>query len=264
MRFTIWQATLSTFISVGLAIPVARAFARQPYFKGRHALLQLMSLPVVMPVIVAVLGVIAVYGQSGMLHDWLKPLGISWIGKFYGLPGILVAHVFFNLPLSVRLLLPAWDRIPCENWRLAAQLDMNSRQLFRWLEGPSLTGVLPGTITVFLLLRFSSFAVVLVLGGGPASTTIEVAIYQALRFEFDPGQAALFALGQLTICTAIVLGMHRWIPAQSMSHGLITSVKYRPDQGRLLQRSFDLVLITLTGLFVALPLSAVILAGITG
>jgi thiamine transport system permease protein len=172
--------------------------------------------------------------------------------------------VFFNLPLSVRLLLPAWDRVPSESWRLAAQLGMNSRQLFRWLEWPALTGVLPGTAAVVFLLCFSSFAVVLVLGGGPSATTIEVAIYQALRFEFDPSRAALLALGQLAICTTIVLGLHRWIPTQPMSRGLATGTRYRPDQGGLIQYGLDLTVIMLASAFVALPLAAIIHAGITG
>jgi len=262
--FTLWQATLSTLLSIGMAIPVARAFARQPSFPGRRLVLHLLSLPVVTPVIVAVLGIIVVYGQSGILRDSLELVGLSWSGRFYGLTGILVAHVFFNLPLSVRMLLPAWDRIPSENWRLAAQLGMNSRQLFRWLEWPALTSVLPGTATVVFLLCFSSFAVVLVLGGGPSATTIEVAIYQALRFDFDPPRAAALALGQLGICTALVLGLHHWIRTQSISRGLSSGARYRPDTRQSIHRIFDLAIIGLTSTFIALPLAAIVYAGCTG
>ena len=60
VAFTLWQASLSTLLSVGMAIPVARAFARQSSFPGRRLLLQLLGLPVVTPVIVAVLGIIVV------------------------------------------------------------------------------------------------------------------------------------------------------------------------------------------------------------
>ena len=198
------------------------------------------------------------------MRDSLELVGLSWSGRFYGLTGILVAHVFFNLPLSVRMLLPAWDRIPSENWRLAAQLGMNSRQLFRWLEWPALTSVLPGTATVVFLLCFSSFAVVLVLGGGPSATTIEVAIYQALRFDFDPPRAAALALGQLGICTALVLGLHHWIRTQSISRGLSSGARYRPDTRQSIHRIFDLAIIGLTTTFIALPLAAIVYAGCTG
>ena len=176
MGFTVWQASLSALLSVLLAIPTARAFARRDQFPGRGALLRLMGLPIVTPVIVAVLGIVAIYGESGLLNRYLEPIGLSWRGHFYGLTGILLAHVFFNLPLSIRMLLPAWERIPGENWRLAAQLGMTAGQRVRQVEWPAVVGALPGTISVVFLLCFTSFAVVLVLGGGPRATTIEVAI----------------------------------------------------------------------------------------
>ena len=67
VRFTLWQATLSTLISIILAVPVARAYARRRVFAGRQILITLMGLPVVMPVIVAVFGIVAVYGLS-LIH----------------------------------------------------------------------------------------------------------------------------------------------------------------------------------------------------
>lgn len=72
LRFSIWQAFLSTVLSVGLAIPVARAFARRR-FRGRDTLLRLLSVPLVVPVIVGVLGIVAVYGRSGAINRPAKP-----------------------------------------------------------------------------------------------------------------------------------------------------------------------------------------------
>ncbi|MBO68595.1 MAG: thiamine/thiamine pyrophosphate ABC transporter, permease protein [Acidiferrobacteraceae bacterium] len=262
--FSIWQAVLSTVLSVGIAIPVARAFARQQDFIFRDLLLKLLGLPVVTPIIVAIFGIIAVYGQSGLVRATLEALGVSWNGNFYGLTGILVTHVFFNLPLAIRMLVPAWERIPSENWRLAGQLGMNTQQIFRWLEWPALTGSIPGVSAIIFLLCFSSFAVVLVLGGGPSATTIEVAIYQALRFQFDPAQAALLAMLQISICTIIVLILHRWIRVQPVYNIFSVSTNYRPDLISQGGRRFDLTLIYLTCSFVMLPLLAVIYYGLTG
>ena len=264
ITFTLWQASLSTLISISIAVLVARAFARQQSLTGRRLILQFLGLPVVTPVIVAVLGITAVYGQSGILREIFQLFGVPWSNRFYGLTGILVAHVFFNLPLSIRMLLPAWNRIPSENWRLAAQLGMNSRQIFLWLEWPALTTVLAGTAGVVFLLCFSSFAVVLVLGGGPSATTIEVAIYEALRFDFNPPRAASLAIGQLSICAIIVIGLHHWIRIQPISIGLATGLRHRSDTNKWHYRWFDLSLIALTIGFVALPLLAIVYAGITG
>ena len=66
--FTLWQAFLSAALAVGLAVPVARALARRTNFPGRGLLLRLFGLPLVIPVIVAVLGIVAVYGQNGLVN----------------------------------------------------------------------------------------------------------------------------------------------------------------------------------------------------
>ncbi len=55
------------------------------------------------------------------------------------------------------------------------------------------------------MLCFASFATVLALGGGPQATTIELAIYQALSYDYDLGRAAILALIQLTCCLGLVL-----------------------------------------------------------
>ena len=105
----------------------------------------------------------------------------------YGLQGILLAHLFFNLPLATRLLLQALENIPVEQRQLAAQLGMNGWQQFRFVEWPALRRqILPSGALIFMLC-FASFATVLSLGGGPQATTIELAIPGAeLRLRSGP------------------------------------------------------------------------------
>ena len=115
--FTLWQAALSTVLSVAPAIVVARALSRHPRFPGRAALLRLFSLPLALPAVVAALGMLALYGRAGFLAPLLGWFaGGDWPG-IYGLSGILAAHVFFNLPLAVRMILHGWQAIPAERFR---------------------------------------------------------------------------------------------------------------------------------------------------
>ena len=120
LRFTVWQAFLSALISVALAVPVARALARRQ-FVGRGALISLLGAPFILPVIVAVLGLLAVFGRVGWLNTGLGALGLPTM-SVYGLQGVVLAHVFFNMPLAVRLILQGWVAIPSERFRLAARL----------------------------------------------------------------------------------------------------------------------------------------------
>ena len=261
--FTIWQAALSALLAVGLGIVVARALARRAAFPGRRAILRLFGLPLVIPVIVAVLGIVSIYGREGIVTRAFAALGWEADGYLYGLPGILIAHVFFNLPLSVRLLLFTWQAVPGETWRLCAQLGMRSGQIFRLVEWPMLRAAIPGVAGLVFLLCFMSFTVVLTLGGGPAATIIEVAIYQALRLDFDLARAVTLALVQIVLCGVFVAFGLRFVhpPASAPTEGRASD---RPDLAGRAGRWGDACAIALATLFVALPLAAVVAAGLSG
>ena len=99
--------------------------------------------------------------------------------NIYGFTGVVLAHVFFNLPLATRLILQGWLAIPSEHFRLAAQLGFSTSDVNRQLERPMLRSTIPGAFLLIFLLCITSFAVALALGGGPKATTVELAIYQA-------------------------------------------------------------------------------------
>lgn len=72
--------------------------------------------------LVGVFGLLAIYGNSGWLVNLLQQAGYLNSFSIYGLSGILLAHVFFNLPYAARLLLQALESIPQSsiNWRLTS------------------------------------------------------------------------------------------------------------------------------------------------
>jgi thiamine transport system permease protein len=272
IRFTLIQAGLSTLISVILAVPVARALARQSRFPLRGLLLRLFSLPLVMPALVAIFGVVDIYGQQGLVAHLTQALSsatgwhIAW-PSIYGLSGILIAHVFFNLPLAVRLLLPAWGGIPAETWRLAAQLGMSGGQVFRLIEVPLLRRALPQIAATVFMLCFTSFAIVLTLGGGPRASTMEVAVFQAIRFDADLPRAGLLALIELGLCLAVGLACRGL--SQRMELG--TSLGrppgrplWRHDAATAAARWGDGTWIALAALFVVAPEAALLLDGLAG
>lgn len=220
VRFSLWQALLSSGISLLIAIPVASCLIHRQFY-GRAALLQLFSVSMVVPTIVAILGLVVVYGRTG----WLNQLfGVQV--PLYGLVGILLAHVFFNMPLAVRLLLQGYDLIPSGQWRQASQLGFSRWSAFRWIEWHYMKKVLPGAFVLIFMLCFSSFAVVLSLGGGPKFSTLEVAIYQALRFDFDLDKASFLALLQVSICTLFAIIVYRLAPINRQDVSLLAVKSY--------------------------------------
>ncbi|CAI0977288.1 Sulfate transport system permease protein CysW [Serratia quinivorans] len=258
VRFTFWQALLSALISVLPAILLARALFRRR-FPGRQLLLRLCAMTLVLPVLVAVFGLLSVYGRQGWLAALCGWLGIDYSFSPYGLQGILLAHMFFNLPLATRLLLQALENIPVEQRQLAAQLGMNGRQQFRFVEWPALRRqILPSGALIFMLC-FASFATVLSLGGGPQATTIELAIYQALSYDYDLSRAALLALIQLACCLGLVVLSQRL--SQALPVGNTHAHIWRDPEDSLRRRVSDFLLIAAALLLLLPPLLAVITDG---
>jgi thiamine transport system permease protein len=259
--FTLWQAALSTVLSVVPAIFVARALSRHPGFPGRAIILRLFALPLALPAIVAALGILALLGRAGYLAAPLSPLsGGTWPG-IYGLSGILVAHVFFNLPLATRFFLEALDTLPADQWRLASQLGMGPAASFRLIEWPAMRAALPGTAGLVFMLCITSFTIVLTLGGGPAATTLEVAIYQALRFDFDPARAVTFTLLQIALTAVAMLVLTRLGANAAIDTSLPVSQRKFVTIRRT-EAAFNATLIVLALIFVAGPIAATAIAGL--
>jgi thiamine transport system permease protein len=259
IRFTLTQAVVSAVLSVGIAIPMARALSRRQ-FVGRGLLITLLGAPFILPVIVAVLGLLAVFGRTGILNQFLGFWGAAPI-SIYGFSGVVLAHVFFNLPLATRLILQGWGRVPAERFRLAAQLGMGSGAIFRHLEWPMLRTVVPGILVTVFLLCLTSFAVALTLGGGPKATTVELAIYQALRFDFDLPKAALLAMAQFGLFA--IAAFVAWSVARPEVRDIALDRPVdRWDSAALSARLGDFLVLSLGAAFLILPLAMISLNGL--
>jgi thiamine transport system permease protein len=258
VRFTVVQAALSAALSVALAVPVARALARRR-FAGRDLLVTALGAPFLLPSVVAVIGLLAVFGRSGWVSDGLGLLGLPPV-QVYGLHGVVLAHVFLNLPLCLRLILQGWQAIPAERFRLAEGLGFAPADVVRHLERPMLREVLPGAALTVLALCLTSFAVALTLGGGPRATTVELAIYQALRFDFDLPAAARLALVQVALSGLAFALALRLTRAAGFGAGL-DRAGGPPAPGGW-RRWTDGLWIGGAALFLALPLAAVAAHGL--
>src|SRR5262249_34868312 len=159
--------------------------------------------------------------------------------------------------------LTALEAVPGENWRLASQLGMESRQIFRFIEWPALRGTIGSVAGLVFMLCFASFAITLTLGGGPRWASLEAAIYQALRYDFDLGRAAILALVQLAISGALLVILHRLVLPAPVSLGIGRSI-IRPDVAGRGGMLADGLVIVIAALYVGLPVVSVVIAGATG
>ncbi|MEO0544916.1 MAG: thiamine/thiamine pyrophosphate ABC transporter permease ThiP [Pseudomonadota bacterium] len=264
LRFTLIQAGLSTILSIALAIPVLIALRQTQSAGVTRIVRSLFALPLVLPQLVAALAIVAVFGQNGWLSALMDQMELSW-PSIYGLAGILLAHVFFNLPLAVRVFDQALQSLPPEYEKNAAQLGMYGLRRFMLIEGVVIKDAIGGVATLIFLLCATSFTIVLVLGGGPRSTTLEVAIYQALAFDFDLGRALFLIVLQIVVAGAVVLAFFRRAHTDLGSSGFSLSAHVDTRAAMAGVRSWRpgaVILLALGVLFVGLPFAAIAIDGV--
>ncbi len=251
LRFTLVQATLSTLLSVIPAIFLARALTRRN-FLGKNLSLALLALPLSLPAIIVVLSLVSMFGNSSAFASWFQ---------LYGLNGILLAHVFFNLPLAARLLMSALQTSPPEYHRLGAQLAFTDWQTFGIIDWPVIKSAIGRISALIFLLCVSSFVIILTLGGGPAATTLEVAIYQSLRLDFDLARAATFALFQITVCSLLVFLVGTTANLPQISLLRLNSIRF--DGASAASKLADVASLAIAALLVLPVLISILVSGIS-
>ncbi|MDR2748088.1 MAG: iron ABC transporter permease [Treponema sp.] len=162
------------------------------------------GIPFALPPILVVLGFVLFFGNSGWLNRIITALGAERPLRILYKPGaVILAHGFYNFPLVLRLAGDSMEKARRAYLPAAASLGASPfRAALTVLLPLSLPGVCSAALLVFLYC-FTSFAVVLVLGGGPASGTLAVEIYRYARISLDYGAAGILALFETLIASAV-------------------------------------------------------------
>ncbi|QLB13892.1 thiamine/thiamine pyrophosphate ABC transporter permease ThiP [Bisgaardia hudsonensis] len=259
ITFSFAQAFLSALLSILIGGLFARAFFYQNFI-AKKAILKLFSVTFVLPALVAIFGLMGIYGHSGWLAKLVQFLGIDWHPEMYGLAGILIAHLFFNIPLAARMFLQSFANIPSQQRQLAAQLNIRGWQFIRLIELPYLRQQLLPIFVLVFMLCFTSFTIVLTLGGGPKYTTLEVAIYQSIVFEFDLAKAGLFAILQFIFC--FILFAISSIFTKSLNTNLPSRHSWFDTQKSAV-KIWQVFIISIVILFIFLPLFNTVFTALT-
>ncbi|HLD94949.1 MAG TPA: iron ABC transporter permease [Anaerolineales bacterium] len=199
--FTFWQASLSTILTLAVGLPAAYLLARYR-FPGKSFLRALSGVPFVLPTLVVAAAFDALLGPRGWLNLGLMRLlnldsvPIHFVNTF---TAILVAHIFYNTTIVLRLVGDFWGRLSPRIEQAARNLGANSWQTFRHITLPLISPALAAAALLVYIFDFTSFGVILILGG-PRFATLETEIYYQTAALFDLPTAAALALIQL-ICT---------------------------------------------------------------
>jgi thiamine transport system permease protein len=192
--FTIWQATVSTALTVLVALPGAYVFARYE-FRGKRLVRAAVLVPFVLPTVVVGSAFLALLGEGG-------PLG--FLGLDQSVAAILVAHVFFNYAVVVLIVGGLWAHLDPRQEDAARVLGAGRWQTFRSVTLPSLRPAIAAAAAIVFLFDFTSFGVILILGG-PRYSTIETEIYRQTVQFLDLPRAAALSIVQMVAVVVVLL-----------------------------------------------------------
>ncbi len=206
--FTLWQAALSTVLTVAIALPGAYVFARFD-FPGKRLLRAAATIPFVLPTVVVGTAFLALIGPGGALGIRLD--GTVW--------AILAAHVFFNYAVVLRTVGGLWSHLDPRLEEAARSLGASRWRTFVEVTLPLLRPAIAAASSIVFLFTFTSFGIVLILGGGRLAT-LEVEIYRQTSTLFDLPVAAVLAILQLIGVTAVLLAYSRYQERRAVEQSL--------------------------------------------
>jgi thiamine transport system permease protein len=204
LGFTVWQALSSTILTLIIGLPGAYLLARYD-FRGKELLRAITGVPFVMPTLVVAAGFNALLGPKGWVNILLIEifeLSAPPIDFIHSFTAILVAHVFYNTTIVLRMVGNFWAHLDPRLGAAAASLGANRGQIFRRVTLPLLRPAISAAALLVFIFNFSSFGVILVLGG-PKFATLEVEIYYQTISLFNLPMAAVLSILQLG-CTLIL------------------------------------------------------------
>ena len=189
--FTTWQAVVSTIATLLVALPATWLVSRNQFW-GRRLLVALLTLPFLLPTVVVGVAFL------DLLPDSLR----------YTASAVILAHVYFNIAVFVRIVGPAWSAVPSSLTDAARSLGASQWVSFHTITLPLIRRALISAIGITFLFCFTSYGVVRILGG-PRLSTVETEIYFRAVALGDTSTA--IALGVLQM---VALAIVAWLLTQ--------------------------------------------------
>lgn len=254
--FTYFQALLSTVLAGCVGVPIA-IFCSDNQFFGKKTFIRLCEITFFLPTLIVVLGIIGVWGRSGWFGKGILPFYL------YGWFGILLAHVFFNFSIFFKLVGQSFRDSDRSEEKISLSLGMNRWRTFFLVTRFKLKSPIKQSFVLVFLYCSSSFLVLLLLGGGPKFSNLEVAIYQAVKVDLDLPTAICLAFVQLGAALLIQI-----VTKENRIRPFAISKKFQSPiyvcQSRLMKMLTVAVAWTVIILLVGLPVLNILISALPG
>jgi thiamine transport system permease protein len=192
--FTLWQAVVSTVLTLAIGLAAARVLSRYR-FRGRAIVRALVVVPFALPTVVVGGSINALIDRFGLDNGPVRLANTTW--------AILLAHVVFNVAVIVRVVGGYWSLLDTRVDESAQMLGASKWRVFTEVDLPRLRPAIIAACAIVFLFCFTSFGVILLLGG-PSQATIESEIWRYAVQRTDFHTAAVLSAFQLSAVIAMV------------------------------------------------------------
>src|SRR6476661_6609734 len=154
---------------------------------------------------------ITVLGAAGMITILLKVFGIDLLSFFsiYSVVGLVVVYLYFQVPLMVVLMLPAFGSLRTEWSEASASLGGDNRDFWRRIGIPVLLPSIVAGIVLLFVSSMGAYATAVALVGSRVNLmTIQISILRRGEVLYQPAQADAMATVLLAIVALSVLAYH--------------------------------------------------------
>jgi sulfate transport system permease protein len=196
-----------TVLVVGVAVPVNTAFGiaaawcvAKFRFRGRHALLVLIELPLTVSPVVSGLLWLLLFGAQGWWGPALQRRGVHIV---FAVPGIVLATLFVTFPFVVRTLVPLMEAQGTDQEEAATLLGAGFWPIFARVTVPDISGALLSGVLICTARALGEFGAVSVVSGHiPGRTETMPLQIETLYDNYQ--SAAAFALAAVLALMALV------------------------------------------------------------
>jgi thiamine transport system permease protein len=270
LRFTFYQASLSTILTFILGIPSAVLFSKFD-FHGKSLLRAITAVPFMLPTVVVAAAFNSLLGSRGLIPllsyflfpqltdywllitDYFQPSTFNFIL-------ILLAHVFYNTTIVIRIVGNALSRLDPKLEASARVLGANTFNVWRKIILPLLKPALLASALLVFMFNFTSFGVILLLGGSNFAT-LEVEIYiRALQLP-NLNLAAMLSVIQLCFTLIFSILYTRTINQVNTQTNPQFSQPQKPKTFK--EKIFVTTLIIILSSFFFLPLASLPIRSLT-
>ena len=217
-RQAIWKSLTISLVSSAIGLVIATLTCHALVRSGgrlRRAMIAFTNMTSNFAGVPLAFAFIILMGANGMLTLMLERLGIIDDFNLYSRTGLIVIYTWFQIPLGILLLFPAFGGLR-PDWREAASL-LGAGRLGYWRHVglPVLWPALAGTLTILLANAMGAYATVYALVNTSYNLmTIRIANLVSGDLFLQPNLASALAL-VLVALLAVVTLIQQWLLRRS-------------------------------------------------